>query len=183
MKELGNISSDKNKAPGIPTKYCLLLLRTDNMADYRFDVVVVGSCFIDMISYVPHFPKFYETVKGTKFQLDFGGKAANQCVMAQKLGANTVMIAKTGNDQFGKDTIQNFKKFGVNTDFISATDKAETGITSIGKVLHSILNPGGHVIFSSRGLSRRGKIILPRRERPLLAGNVIFCIVLELIKT
>ena len=107
----------------------------------RFDVVVVGSCFVDMISYVPHFPKFCETVKGSKFQLDFGGKAANQCVMAQKLGANTAMVAKTGNDQFGKDTIQNFKKFGVNTDFISVTDKAETGITSIGKVLHLILNP------------------------------------------
>lgn len=111
------------------------------MAGVRSDVVVVGSCFVDMISYVPHFPKFYETVKGTKFQLDFGGKAANQCVMAQKLGANTVMVAKIGGDQFGKDTIQNFKKFGVNTDFISVTDKAETGITSIGKVLHSILNP------------------------------------------
>lgn len=108
-------------------------------SDCRFDVVVVGSCFVDMISYVPHFPKFYETVKGSKFQLDFGGKAANQCVMAQKLGANTVMVTKTGNDQFGKDTIQNFKKFGVNTDFISVTDKAETGITSIGKALHLIL--------------------------------------------
>lgn len=106
-----------------------------------FDVVVVGSCFVDMISYVPHFPKFDETVKGTKFQLDFGGKAANQCVMAQKLGANTVMVAKIGNDQFGKDTIKNFKKFGVNTDFISVTDKAETGITSIGKILHAILSP------------------------------------------
>ncbi|KAL9970217.1 hypothetical protein ACROYT_G022554 [Oculina patagonica] len=101
------------------------------MADGRFDVVVIGSCFVDMISYVPHFPKFDETVKGTKFQLDFGGKAANQCVMAQKLGANTAMVAKIGNDQFGEDTIQNFKKFGVNTDFISVTDKAETGITSI----------------------------------------------------
>ena len=86
------------------------------MASDGFDVVVVGSCFVDMISYVPHFPKFDETVKGTKFQLDFGGKAANQCVMAQKLGAHTVMVAKIGNDQFGKDTIKNFKKFGVNTD-------------------------------------------------------------------
>ena len=110
------------------------------MADSRFDVVVIGSYFVDMISYVPHFPKFYETVKGTKFQLDFGGKAANQCVMAQKLGAKTAMVTKIGNDQFGKDTIQNFEKFGVNTDFISVTDKAETGITSIGKVLLDLVS-------------------------------------------
>ncbi|KAJ7379687.1 hypothetical protein OS493_014091 [Desmophyllum pertusum] len=65
-----------------------------------------------MISYVPHFPQIDETVKGTKFQLDFGGKAANQCVMAQKLGANTAMIAKIGSDQFGKDTVLNFKRLG-----------------------------------------------------------------------
>ena len=105
------------------------------MADDRFDVVVIGSCFVDMISYVPRLPESGETIKGTKFQLDFGGKAANQCVMAQKLGANTAMVAKVGNDQFGKDTRNNFKRFGVNTDFIAVTDKAETGVTNIGKNL------------------------------------------------
>jgi len=47
------------------------------------------------------------------------------------------MIAKIGNDQFGKDTIENFKRFGVNTDFISVTDEADTGVTSIGKVFHT----------------------------------------------
>ena len=107
------------------------------MGDDSFNVVVVGSCFVDMISYVPRLPQPGETVKGTKFRLDFGGKAANQCVMAQKLGANTAMIAKIGNDQFGKDTIENFKRFGVNTDFISVTDEADTGVTSIGKVFHT----------------------------------------------
>ena len=103
------------------------------MVDSTLNVVVVGSCFVDMISYVPRLPKSGETVRGTKFQLDFGGKAANQCVMAQKLGANTAMVAKVGNDQFGKDTIDNFKRFGVKTDFISVTDKADTGVTNIGK--------------------------------------------------
>lgn len=119
------------------------------MADEAFDVVVVGSCFVDLICYVPHFPKFKETVKGTKFQLDFGGKAANQCVMAQKLGAKTTMIAKIGNDQFGKDTIQNFTKFGVNTDFISATNKAETGLTSI-----AVNNAGEPAFISMAGANR-----------------------------
>jgi len=41
------------------------------------------------------------------------------------------MIAKIGNDQFGKDTIENFKRFGVNTDFISVSDQAATGVTNI----------------------------------------------------
>lgn len=106
------------------------------MADARSDVVVIGSCFVDMISYVPRLPKFGETIKGTKFHMGFGGKAANQCVMAQNLGAKTVMIAKLGNDQFGKDTIHNFNRFGVNTQFISVTDEADTGVTNIGKIIY-----------------------------------------------
>lgn len=100
------------------------------------DIVVVGSCFVDMISYVPRFPQPGETIKGTKFHIDFGGKAANQCVMAQKLGACTAMVAKIGNDQFGKDTVENFKTFGVNTDFISMTDEADTGVTNIGEIIN-----------------------------------------------
>ena len=99
----------------------------------KFDVVVVGSCFVDMICYVPHLPETGKTVRGSKFQIDFGGKAANQCIMAQKLGAKTGMVAKVGNDQFGRDTINNFKKYDVNTDNITVTNRAETGVTSIGK--------------------------------------------------
>ncbi|CAH3121443.1 unnamed protein product [Porites lobata] len=119
------------------------------MADDRFDVVVIGSCFVDMISYVPRLPESGETIKGTKFQLDFGGKAANQCVMAQKLGANTAMVAKVGNDQFGKDTRNNFKRFGVNTDFIAVTDKAETGVTNI-----AVNNSGEPAFISLAGANR-----------------------------
>lgn len=113
------------------------------MADARSDVVVIGSCFVDMISYVPRLPKFGETIKGTKFHMGFGGKAANQCVMAQNLGAKTVMIAKVGNDQFGKDTIHNFNRFGVNTQFISVTDEADTGVTNI------VVNKSGEPAFIS----------------------------------
>ncbi|XP_015762165.1 PREDICTED: ribokinase-like isoform X2 [Acropora digitifera] len=113
------------------------------MADARSDVVVIGSCFVDMISYVPRLPKFGETIKGTKFHMGFGGKAANQCVMAQNLGAKTVMIAKLGNDQFGKDTIHNFNRFGVNTQFISVTDEADTGVTNI------VVNKSGEPAFIS----------------------------------
>ena len=82
------------------------------------DVVVVGSCNIDLIryrsltcrtehtiiassnsfvvacSYVPCQPKPGETIYGTEFHMGFGGKGANQCVMASKLGASTAMVAK-----------------------------------------------------------------------------------------
>ena len=45
-------------------------------------------------SYVPRLPKPGETIKGSNFCKGFGGKGANQCVMAARLGARTAMVAK-----------------------------------------------------------------------------------------
>ena len=47
-------------------------------------------------SNVPRLPKVGETLHGDKFSIGFGGKGANQCVMAARLGASTAMIAKVG---------------------------------------------------------------------------------------
>lgn len=100
-----------------------------------FDVVVVGTCFCDLLTYVPRYPKPGETTHGKKFQIDFGGKGANMCIMAAKLGARTAMVSIVGNDTFGRETFGNFKKFGVNTDCITVTDEAATGVTNCSKVL------------------------------------------------
>lgn len=45
-------------------------------------------------SYVPRLPKPGETIHGTQFIKGFGGKGANQCVMAARLGGQTAMVAK-----------------------------------------------------------------------------------------
>jgi len=47
-----------------------------------------------LYSNVPRLPKVGETLHGDKFSIGFGGKGANQCVMAARLGAKTAMIAK-----------------------------------------------------------------------------------------
>ncbi|PIK54263.1 putative ribokinase-like [Apostichopus japonicus] len=65
--------------------------------------------------YVPQFPKPGETIHGHKFVTSFGGKGANQSVMAARLGAKVSMVAKVGDDTFGKDTVENFTTNSVNT--------------------------------------------------------------------
>ena len=60
----------------------------------KMEVVVVGSCNADLISYVSELPRPGETVSGTRFKTGCGGKGANQCVMAARLGASTAMVAK-----------------------------------------------------------------------------------------
>ena len=84
-------------------------------------------------SYVSRLPKPGETIHGTSFCQGFGGKGANQCVMAARLGARSAMVAKVsspswcfmnsitciiieyqvGDDTFGHSTLQNFGNNGI----------------------------------------------------------------------
>lgn len=43
-------------------------------------------------SYTSKLPNPGQTVSGKQFFIDFGGKGANQCIAAQKLGAETVFV-------------------------------------------------------------------------------------------
>lgn len=94
-------------------------------------ICVVGSSNIDLISYAPRLPKLGETVSGTRFQKGFGGKGANQAVMAAKLGGGVTMIAKVGEDLFGQDTRKNFVEMGVDTTYLFTTAESFTGVAPI----------------------------------------------------
>ncbi|KAG8431938.1 hypothetical protein GDO86_019170, partial [Hymenochirus boettgeri] len=95
------------------------------------EVIVVGSCMTDLVSVTPRLPKAGETIHGSKFFIGFGGKGANQCVQAARLGANTAMVCKVGKDTFGNDYIENFVKNKVCTDFVGQTSEAATGAATI----------------------------------------------------
>ncbi|XP_054834761.1 ribokinase isoform X4 [Eublepharis macularius] len=95
------------------------------------DVVVVGSCMTDLVSLTTRLPKAGETIHGHKFFTGFGGKGANQCVQAARLGAKTSMICKVGKDSFGYDYIENLKKNGIPTDFVGQAENVATGAASI----------------------------------------------------
>ncbi|ESN89903.1 hypothetical protein HELRODRAFT_91240 [Helobdella robusta] len=95
------------------------------------DVVVVGSCMTDLISYVPRLPKPGETLHGNAFKMGFGGKGANQCVAAAKLGASVAMVGKVGDDVFGHNYMKNFEQHQVNCDNMHMSSTSSTGMASI----------------------------------------------------
>ena len=94
-------------------------------------ICVVGACNIDLISYVPRLPAMGETLHGERFQIGFGGKGANQAVMAAKLGADVSMVSKLGRDVFGNDTLANFERFQIDTRHVLFTDRAFSGVAPI----------------------------------------------------
>lgn len=91
-------------------------------------ICVVGACNLDLISYVPRLPRMGETLHGDKIHMGFGGKGANQAVMAAKLGGDVTMISKLGRDVFGEDTLKNFQSLGVDTQHVHFTDQAFSGV-------------------------------------------------------
>ena len=93
-------------------------------------ICVVGSANIDQISYIQRMPIDGETIFGDSYQMGFGGKGANQAVMAGLLGADTFMIACLGTDVYKDMTINNFKDKNVKTDFIQIVD-GSSGVAPI----------------------------------------------------
>nr|XP_016846931.1 PREDICTED: ribokinase isoform X3 [Anolis carolinensis] len=118
------------------------------------EVVVVGSCMTDLVSLTPRLPKAGETIHGHKFFTGFGGKGANQCVQAARLGAKTSMICKVGKDSFGNDYIENFKKNGIPTEFVNQVEDAATGAASI--VVNS---EGANLLLNSNDLKKAAHVI------------------------
>ena len=94
-------------------------------------ICVVGACNLDLISYVPRLPSMGETLHGSRFHMGFGGKGANQAVMAAKLGGDVAMVTKLGQDVFGENTLKNFKSWRVNTQHVHFTDQAFSGVAPI----------------------------------------------------
>lgn len=76
-------------------------------------------------------PKPGETILGGTFLMNAGGKGANQAVAAARLGGDVMLVAKVGNDIFGKQSIDGFKKEKINTDFVFIDEEAPSGTALI----------------------------------------------------
>ncbi|XP_048452486.1 ribokinase isoform X2 [Rhincodon typus] len=128
-----------------------------------YDVVVVGSCMTDLVSFTPRLPKAGETIHGHKFFIGFGGKGANQCIQAARLGAKAAMVSKVGKDSFGDNYIENFKSNGVSTEYVGQTDEASTGVAPITVNDEGqnaiIIVAGANLLLNSEDLEKASEVI------------------------
>jgi ribokinase len=92
----------------------------------KMKIVVIGSSNTDMVVQSGH-----ETILGGTFFMNPGGKGANQAVAASRLGGNVTFVSKTGDDVFGKQTVQNLQKEGIHTDFVTIDPVHPSGVALI----------------------------------------------------
>ena len=94
-------------------------------------VCVVGSSNIDLTFRTTCLPRPGETLAAHRFQLGFGGKGANQAVMAARLGARVAVVTRVGRDTFGPQTVENYRREGIDTTHLLFDDERPSGVASI----------------------------------------------------
>jgi ribokinase len=136
---------------------------------------VVGAANLDLISYVPRLPRMGETLHGTRFHMGYGGKGANQAVMAAKLGGDVAMVTKLGQDIFGENTLRNFESWGIDARHVLFTDQAFSGVAPIA------VDPDGHnaiiIVTGANDLLTEEEI---EAARPVIAAAQMLVCQLEI---
>jgi ribokinase len=114
-------------------------------------IVVVGSVNTDMVVKGWRLPAPGETVTGGQFVMAAGGKGANQAVAAARLGAEVTLVAKVGQDLFGQQAIDDYRREGILTDCILRDAERHTGVALIlvdqsGENLISVASGANHAL-------------------------------------
>jgi len=94
-------------------------------------ICVVGSLNTDLTFRTPRLPKPGETLRSTDFHVGYGGKGANQAVMAARLGALVTLVGRVGRDAFGDGMVRHLTREGIDTIFIREDVKQPSGTAAI----------------------------------------------------
>ena len=112
--------------------------------------MVVGSANMDLVVKAARIPSVGETILGGDFLMVPGGKGANQAVAAAKLGARVHFVSRLGEDLFGRQSLANFERAGVDTTFVTSTPDVASGVALI-----TVDAEGNNVIVVAPGANAR----------------------------
>lgn len=141
-------------------------------------IVVIGSSNTDMVVTTAKMPLPGETVLGNEFDIIAGGKGANQAVAAARAGGDVSFIAKVGNDDFGKQAIEGYKKDNIDTKniFIDADKPSGVAVIIVDETTGQnsiVVAPGSNGnlsvadILSVESVISRADVLLVQLEIPI----------------
>ncbi|MFF5583289.1 ribokinase [Streptomyces hygroscopicus] len=141
---------------------------------HDYDLLVVGSANADLVIGVDRRPGAGETVLGSDLAVHPGGKGANQAVAAARLGARTALLARVGEDDYGRLLLDSQRSAGVDTAGV-LVGGAPTGVALI-----TVDPSGDNSIVVSLGANARLSPGDIRASARLLAAARVVSLQLEI---
>jgi ribokinase len=138
-------------------------------------VVVVGSSNTDLIVRADRLPLPGETVLGGDLSTAAGGKGANQAMAAARLGADVTFVARVGGDMFGQQTLQAFRREGLNLTYLLQDPVSPSGVALI------VVGPRGqNIIAVAPGANRNLSAADVAAAQPAIAQARVIVLQLEI---
>ena len=144
----------------------------------EFDVVVVGSCNLDLVSTTTHLPLPGETLRTIAYAEHAGGKGLNQAVACARMGARTAFIGCVGNDSTGTMLRELLNSEGIDTSQLVTVD-APTGrafitVDALGENTIVIVAGANAHVGNSAITVPQSKVLLAQLEIPLDIVTQVF---------
>ncbi|WP_207345646.1 ribokinase [Arthrobacter sp. E3] len=134
-------------------------------------IVVAGSLNADLTIYCERLPLPGETLHGSGFAVNPGGKSANQAVAAGRLDGNVTLIGAVGNDPNGDMLLASTAGAGVDVSHVRRVEEP-TGVAVI-----SVEDSGENSIIISAGAN--GTLTANAIDPALFEGAGVVCLCLE----
>src|SRR5580765_4854111 len=91
-------------------------------------IAVVGSYATGLTMRVERLPGRGETLLGTGYRVDYGGKGSNQAVGCARLGAKVSFVARIGDDSFGQMALDLYREEAIDVSHVKSTTNVPTGV-------------------------------------------------------
>jgi ribokinase len=144
-----------------------------------FDVVCVASWNADLVSRVPRPIARGETLPARSFDILPGGKGSNAAIACARQGARVALIARIGDDAFGRMALEVWKREGIDTTNLQTSRDEPSGVAQI-----LVYDDGDNSIAVAPGANAGlrisaipdSKIVVSSCEVPLEATQAAFAI-------
>ncbi len=130
-------------------------------------IVVIGSINTDLVITTDRMPKIGETISGSGFSVNCGGKGANQAVAAAKLGGNVSFIGAVGNDANGEISLNNLTKNNIDVSCVDAVER-NTGVAVI-----TVCNGDNSIILDSGANDMVTKEVIDKNINLIKSADIV----------
>ena len=144
----------------------------------EFDVVVVGSCNLDLVSTTTHLPSPGETLRAVAYAEHAGGKGLNQAVACARMGARVAFIGCVGNDSAGTMLRDFLNSEGIDTSQLVTvhvpTGRAFITVDALGENTIVIVAGANAHVGKTAITVPSSKVLLTQLEIPLDVVTQVF---------